>query len=164
MAEGRGVNGVEAVLARNRACMLTVAEKAMMLLEGGEKMTGLSGWDWGMDHALPVGPVGYVALRRVLDEAFNQAASGKGSDRHAAPGENFTRQIICEVERRLPGFCGGQAVKKIYEAERLEETRGCAAADAEDLGAIVYLAARILVRRERDASSNTPVKEEQPCR
>lgn len=86
----------------------------------------------------------YASLRMVLDDAFSQAAVGKGRERHAN-GEAFEDQIICEVTRRLgSGYPLGQAVKKIYESQRLGGERGV----AELLGCINYVAAAIIVMRE----------------
>ena len=86
-------------------------------------------------------PEGYEALGEALAAAVEQAARGKGSERHAEKGEAFSDQLIFEIPRRL-GACGsgfllGQAVKKIYESARLGPER----ARAELLGAINYLAA-----------------------
>lgn len=90
-------------------------------------------------------PGPYNSLATVLREAFEQASAGKGKERHAKTDEPFERQIICEVRRRVgSGYTKGQAVKKIYESDRLEGERGV----AELLGAINYLAAEIIVRRE----------------
>ena len=87
----------------------------------------------------------YSSLRKVLDDAYHQASKGKGIERHAGQDEPFDRQIICEVRRRVgPGYTKGQAVKKIYESDRLEGERGV----AELLGAINYIAAEVIVRRE----------------
>ena len=86
-------------------------------------------------------PKGYEALGEAFAAAVEQAASGKGAERHAESGEAFSDQLIFEIPRRL-GACGsgfllGQAVKKIYESARLGPER----ARAEILGAINYLAA-----------------------
>ena len=87
----------------------------------------------------------YESLRLVLDEAYRQASQGKGKERHAEKDEPFERQIICEVRRRVGGgYTMGQATKKIYESQRLPGERGV----AELLGAINYIAAEIIVRRE----------------
>lgn len=89
----------------------------------------------------------YDSLQRVLKEAVIQAAEGKGKERHAEDGEPFHLQPICEMARRL-GVAGPlyQAVKKIYESQRLPKERGI----AELLGAVNYIAAAIIVRREQD--------------
>lgn len=102
----------------------------------------------GVQEALSTAGYGpYTKLHEVLDMAFKQASQGKGKERHATEGEPFERQIICEVCRRVGhGYTWGQAVKKIYEAERLPKDR----AIAELLGAINYLAADIIVLMEKE--------------
>lgn len=88
--------------------------------------------------------VKYVSLWRVLNDAYEQAAVGKGRERHAN-GEAFEDQIICEVTRRLGlAYPLGQAVKKIYESQRLGGDSGV----RELLGAINYVAAAVIVMRE----------------
>lgn len=88
----------------------------------------------------------YGSLKAVLDEALGQACNGKGKERHASEGEAFEDQIICEVSRRIGlGYPLGQAVKKIYESQRLSGDAGA----RELLGAINYIAAAIIVMRER---------------
>ena len=91
----------------------------------------------------------YFSLSAVFEEAFQQASNGKGKERHASEGEAFEDQPICEMARRL-GHSGPlyQAVKKIYESQRLEGERGV----RELLGAINYIAAAIIVRREGGGS------------
>jgi len=86
----------------------------------------------------------------LLEDAYRcavaQAAHGKGKVRHAEDGEPFERQIICEVARRVGlGYPLGQAVKKIYESQRLGGTAGL----DELLGAMNYLAAAFIVMSER---------------
>ena len=91
----------------------------------------------------------YYSLLEVFEEAYKQASEGKGKDRHASEGEAFEDQPICEMARRL-GHGGPlyQAVKKIYESQGLEGERGV----SELLGAINYIAAAIIVRREGGGS------------
>ena len=87
----------------------------------------------------------YASLQQVLHEALLQASEGKGKERHAGDGEHFESQPICEIAKRVGlGFLLGQAVKKIYESGRLPDPQGV----HELLGAINYLAAAIIVRRE----------------
>lgn len=91
---------------------------------------------------------GYEPLSRVLMNALDQAQLGKGKERHA-DGESFDQQVICEVGRRVGlGYQLGQAVKKIYESQRLEGEHGV----NELLGAINYISAAIIVRREKAAA------------
>jgi len=62
------------------------------------------------------------------------------------PETPFDRQPICEIARMVgPGYCLGQAMKKAQESARLPRDR----AEAELLGAINYLAAAVIVLRER---------------
>ena len=90
-------------------------------------------------------PGEYISLGLVLQSALEQASKGKGKERHASEGEAYEDQIICEVARRVGlGYPLGQAVKKIYEAQRLGGDRG----KAELLGAINYLAAAVIVMKE----------------
>ena len=87
----------------------------------------------------------YFSLSEVFEEAYKQASEGKGHERHASEGESFEDQPICEMARRL-GHSGPlyQAVKKIYESQGLAGEKGV----HELLGAINYIAAAIIVRRE----------------
>lgn len=83
----------------------------------------------------------YAPLRRVLDEAYNQASLGKGRERHAND-RPFTHQPIMEITRMHGiGFVTGQASKKAQEAVGMMSRGEYEAAHRELLGAIVYLAA-----------------------
>lgn len=96
----------------------------------------------------------YSSLQKVLDAALSQAKDGKGKERHATIGELFENQPICEIGRRVgPGYQLGQAVKKIYESQRLPKEE----AVAELLGAINYLAAAVIVRRETPQFETPPL-------
>jgi hypothetical protein len=81
---------------------------------------------------------GYDSLRRVYDLAVEQAARGKGFERHATEGQAFDDQDIVQENVRLGSihFGVGQARKKALEANRL----GVEAAKRELLGAMNYLA------------------------
>lgn len=81
----------------------------------------------------------YQSLQRVLDDARKQAASGKGHERHASE-QSFEDQPIMWIEEHFQSFDLGQAVKKMHESQRLNKD----AAKQELLGAINYIAARIL--------------------
>lgn len=88
---------------------------------------------------------GYDSLVQVYQDAVIQASKGKGRERHASEGEAYENQIICEVARRVGlGYPLGQAVKKIYESQRIGGERGV----AELLGALNYVAAAVIVMRE----------------
>jgi hypothetical protein len=87
---------------------------------------------------------GYSALANVLGRAFDQSARGKGKERHSK-GEEFTQQVIIEGGRRFGhGALMFQAFKKSEESQRLPKDR----AVTELLGAIVYLAAAVIVLEE----------------
>ena len=88
---------------------------------------------------------GYERLAWVLDQALHEAQTGKGRRRHAEKGQAYDDQLACTITRNEGhGFARGQAIKKIDEAKRLKP----AAAVAELLGAINYLAADIIVLLE----------------
>jgi len=96
------------------------------------------------DEPGPVDKGEYASLWRVLSEAADQAAGGKGKERHAKDAEPFEDQKICEITRRVGiGYPLGQAIKKAVESTRLGD-RG----PDELLGAINYLAAAVIVMRE----------------
>ena len=86
----------------------------------------------------------YRSLRYVLELAVDQAANGKGKERHAS-GEPFDQQKICKISRAVGvGFALGQAIKKAEESVRLNKESGL----REILGAINYLAAAYIVLNE----------------
>lgn len=90
---------------------------------------------------------GYELLSDVLHRAYNQAAIGKGKERHAN-GEPFDEQVMQDGARRFGvGALLFQAFKKSEESQRLPLDRGV----NELLGAIVYLAGAV-IRREADAA------------
>lgn len=90
----------------------------------------------------------YAPLRRVLDSAYDQCASGKGADRHA-DGRAFIEQPIMEIGRLVgPGFALGQALKKVQEAATMVRRQKVPNAQFELLGAIVYLSAAYLLLDE----------------
>lgn len=90
----------------------------------------------------------YKKLKDVLAMAVDQASNGKGKERHVfIEDQPFEQQDICEFVKIFGhGFTRGQAVKKIKEANRMNNQ----AAIREFLGAINYLAADIIVMLEED--------------
>lgn len=92
----------------------------------------------------------YLVLHRVLHDALDQAASGKGKDRHAM-GEPFEEQLMCLLARQLgpqgPAF---QVCKKVVEACRLPYPANV----REVLGAINY-AAGMVIEMERKANEGS---------
>jgi len=99
-------------------------------------------------HAAP----GYEPLFVTLLEAHDQAARGKGKDRHAN-GKPFLQQPIMEIGRMVgAGYQTGQAMKKAQEAMGMLGRQEHMKAQAELLGAMNYLAAAyILIEEQHDA-------------
>ena len=86
---------------------------------------------------------GYEQLAAVLQDAYNQAAKGKGAARHGT-GKPFHEQPMQDLIRLYgPGFALGQAGKKMQESQRMDRD----AAERELLGAIVYIAGAIIAAR-----------------
>ena len=100
-------------------------------------------------QAMPLAPTDpYAPLRRVLDAAYDQAANGKGKERHAND-KPFTAQPIMEIARMVgPGYQLWQAMKKAQEAGGMLDRGQHDRAKAELLGAINYLAACYLLIEE----------------
>lgn len=90
----------------------------------------------------------YASLSAVLNRALEQAADGKGKDRHATVrgvSRTFDEQPIMSIGRMAgPGYTIGQAMKKAHEAMELPPDR----AVTELLGAVVYLAAAVMLTEE----------------
>lgn len=91
----------------------------------------------------------YAPLAAILQEAYDQAATGKGKERHAND-RPFIDQPILEIGRMCgPGFDTGQSIKKQQEAMGMLARGEDDAAIRELLGAINYAAAAIILIRER---------------
>lgn len=88
----------------------------------------------------------FSSLNDVLIASRYRAEHGKGKVRHVVGDEEFKDQIICDLERQQFGFARGQAAKKLQESLRLKPKE----AIEELLGAIVYIAAAIIVLQEKD--------------
>lgn len=96
---------------------------------------------------------GYESLTKVLSDAFDQAAHGKGHDRHAN-GEPFDKQVMSDMARRFGiGSPLGQAFKKCEESQRLPYD----AARRELLGAINYIAGAIIELDRRNKPVPVPI-------
>lgn len=101
----------------------------------------------------------YETLSRILNDAYDHAATGKGKERHARD-LHFDKQPMLETTRLVgPGFPLGQAIKKAGEASGMIERGELDAAEAECLGAINYLAGAVAWMRERAAAMPTSVGE-----
>lgn len=89
--------------------------------------------------------LGYDTLADVLHRAYDQAARGKGADRHAN-GKPFSQQPMQDLIHLYGiGFALGQVAKKAEEAQRMDREP----AVRELLGAINYLAGAVIAL-ERD--------------
>lgn len=100
---------------------------------------------------------GYESLAAVLQRAYDQAAKGKGAERHA-DHRPFTAQPMQTISELLgtPDGLLYQAMKKIQESKRLDKDAGV----RELLGAINYLAGAVIfieskVRVCSDAADST---------
>lgn len=91
---------------------------------------------------------GYEPLQDALKGCYEQAATGKGRERHAND-KPFLEQPIFWIEREFPSFQLGQAVKKIHESQRLDP----AAAIEELKGAVIFLSAKIITLKEQSVPS-----------
>ncbi len=98
----------------------------------------------GVDMNVP----GYERLALVLQQAFDQAAKGKGRERHAND-KPFDRQPMQTVSRLLQtdGGMAFQAIKKIQEARNLVSHE---ARVRELLGAIVYVAGMVVYEEDSE--------------
>lgn len=84
---------------------------------------------------------GYEELMLAFIAAYEQAAGGKGKERHAR-SKPFHKQPIMEIARMVgPGYPTGQAMKKLQEAVGMMNRDELEKAQAEALGAINYAAA-----------------------
>lgn len=87
---------------------------------------------------------GYGQLGEVLEDAYNQAARGKGKERHANDLP-FTEQPMQRIaEAHGVGFILGQVAKKIGEAQAMFERGEVDKAVHELKGAIVYTAGGVI--------------------
>lgn len=90
---------------------------------------------------------GYEALAAVLREAYEQAATGKGNERHSR-GQPFHEQRIIRVGTEFGiGFNLGQAMKKAAEGMDMAYAGDPERAIREFLGAINYLASTVILLR-----------------
>jgi hypothetical protein len=87
----------------------------------------------------------YGCLEDVLQRAYDQAATGKGAERHA-DGKPFDQQPMQQLIKLFGvGFALGQAAKKAQESQRMDKD----AAVRELLGAINYLAGAVIALESR---------------
>lgn len=95
----------------------------------------------------------YESLEKVLEDALLRASVGKGRERHGDETTPFTEQPIFTIPKTLGSDESPmlfQALKKIYESRRMEDT---GARYDELLDAIVYLAAACIYIETRGLSN-----------
>lgn len=128
--------------------------------EFNHKLDLVAECDGPPDFSEPAGPIllnwsatastEYAPLAAILQEAYDQAATGKGKERHAND-RPFIDQPILEIGRMCgPGFDTGQSIKKQQEAMGMLARGDASAAIRELLGAINYTAAAVLLIREQN--------------
>ena len=137
---GKSVNGIFVPLDDSRFSLTNPSDGSF-----------LSNFLWGKKSKESTKEVkGYEDLTRILDEALQQATSGKGKERHAG-NKPFDKQPIMEIARMTGlAYQTGQAMKKIQESHTLLEIKGKEAAINELRGAIIYLAAAIKTIEEKN--------------
>jgi len=84
---------------------------------------------------------GYDPLVQVFRDAIDQATQGKGKERHANDLSFLDQPIFTIANSVGEGFLLGQAIKKTAESTGMVARGQYSAAQAELLGAMVYLAA-----------------------
>lgn len=97
---------------------------------------------------------GYEQLAEILEAAYDQAAKGKGAERHAN-GLPFHKQPM-QIGSDLLGSDAGlafQAIKKIREGREFEDLHRV---ERELLGAMVYIAGMIIWHRRQDPREAMP--------
>lgn len=116
------------------------------------------------DHAQP-SPVSdeyapYAALADVLNDAYMQAARGKGHDRHSQD-KPFLEQPILEIVRMQATIDGHtyQIMKKAQEAGRMLTRQQYRAAVHELYGVINYAAAAVIRISEIETESLPTTRE-----
>lgn len=97
---------------------------------------------------------GYKSLADIFRRAFDQAAHGKGKERHASdvPFEKQSMQTICGQVG--VSHATGQAIKKTVESAGLPHDQKV----AELLGAMVYLAGAVLFLENGKQAAPVEVK------
>lgn len=106
---------------------------------------------------------GYESLAQVLQEAYDQAARGKGAERHANDLP-FDQQPMQQIARRRGlGFLLGQVDKKTEEAQGMLDRGDRAAWRREILGAINYLAGALVFTAD-ESGPIEPSKSDSPSK
>lgn len=99
---------------------------------------------------------GYKALASILHLAYDQAATGKGSDRHSQGPLGFRpweeQPILANARQVGPGGPAQQIMKKAQESTTMANNRNYQGAKNEALGVIVYAAALYKLYEEMELS------------
>ena len=107
-----------------------------------------------------VGPHPYIELQRIMTLAYQQAASGKGKQRHAFGPVGFRpwdqQPILVNARQVGPGGPALQVMKKMQEATGMVGNGQYDAALAEALGAMVYAAAFYKLVEEMKSAATDP--------
>ena len=105
-------------------------------------------------------PHPYIELQRIMTLAYQQAASGKGKQRHAFGPVGFRpwheQPILVNARQVGPGGPALQVMKKMQEATGMAGNGNYAGARAEALGAMVYAAAFFKLVEEMEAAASDP--------
>lgn len=104
-----------------------------------------------MTPTAPIDP-NYESLHRILKEAYERAAIGKGKERHGN-GLPFAAQPMQTISEFLESDAGMayQVLKKLHESRNLPHAQG----RNELLDCIIYLAGMVLYRDRRQGASYT---------
>lgn len=97
---------------------------------------------------------GYDSLHRVLREAFDQASTGKGRERHANDLAFDDQPMQKLIDLYGVGFAHGQAAKKMQEAQGMLGRGEIDKAIHEVLGAIIYAAGAIISMKKQQQEKN----------
>lgn len=131
-----------------RAAHVTMSDEAYFEGRAANPPAGPALLDWSATASTD-----YAPLAAVLQEAYDQAARGKGYDRHDN-GEPFTGQRAMSIGRKVgPGFPLGQSLKKTEEAATMIGKGQPDAAIRELLGAINYAASAIMLIRAQNTGA-----------
>lgn len=126
----------------------TVRKKMVHVYDEAAEITG------GMDKPKqeevakvrePYVPDLYIDLASTLEEAYNQAAYGKGAERHANNDPWIEQPIFKIASQAGDGFNVGQVIKKVQEAQQMAARGETDRARHEVLGAIVYAASLYVI-------------------
>lgn len=103
---------------------------------------------------------GYEALSAILAEAYLQAATGKGKERHSVGPVGFQpwhhQPILANARQVGPGSMSYQVMKKAQESVTMAGNKNYTGAKAEALGAIIYAAALFRLYQEMEWADAGP--------